>query len=89
MSSVKSPYPTDGERRKQISIKGIAAVENVSSIRKNFLHHLHFSLVKDKHVATNGDYYLALAITVRDHLVGRWLRTQQHYFETDPKVRLV
>lgn len=84
--SAKSPAISDGERRKQISIKGIAAVENVTSIRKNFLHHLHFSLVTDKHVATMSDYYLALAITVRDHLIGRWLRTQQYYFDTDPKV---
>ncbi|KFU89528.1 Glycogen phosphorylase, brain form, partial [Chaetura pelagica] len=31
------------------------------------------------------DYYFALAHTVRDHLVGRWIRTQQHYYERDPK----
>uniref|UniRef100_A0A4W4GDP7 Alpha-1,4 glucan phosphorylase n=1 Tax=Electrophorus electricus TaxID=8005 RepID=A0A4W4GDP7_ELEEL len=30
-------------------------------------------------------YYFALAHTVRDHLVGRWIRTQQFYYETDPK----
>jgi len=30
--------------------------------------------------------FLALAHTVRDHLVSRWIRTQQHYYEKDPKV---
>lgn len=35
------------------------------------------------------DYYFALAATVRDHLVTRWIRTQQFYYETDPKVRLL
>ncbi|VDK46078.1 unnamed protein product [Cylicostephanus goldi] len=28
---------------------------------------------------------MALANTVRDHLVSRWIRTQQHYYEKDPK----
>lgn len=25
-------------------------------------------------------------ILVRDHLVGRWIRTHQHHYETDAKV---
>ena len=32
------------------------------------------------------DYYFALANTVKDHLVSRWIKTQQYYYETDPKV---
>uniref|UniRef100_A0A8C0ICW1 Alpha-1,4 glucan phosphorylase n=1 Tax=Bubo bubo TaxID=30461 RepID=A0A8C0ICW1_BUBBB len=40
---------------------------------------------KDRNVATPRDYYFALAHTVRDHLVGRWIRTQQYYYEKDPK----
>merc|ERR1719431_374136 len=28
---------------------------------------------------------MALASTVKDHLVSRWIRTQQHYYEVDPK----
>jgi len=47
---------------------------------------LHFTLVKDRNVATTRDYYFALAHTVRDQLVGRWIRTQQYYYENDPKV---
>ena len=31
------------------------------------------------------DYYFTLANVVKDHLVSRWIRTQQHYYETDPK----
>lgn len=79
---------TDQERRKQISVRGLAGVENVTELKKNFNRHLHFTLVKDRNVATPLDYYFALAYTVRDHLVGRWLRTQQHYYEKDPKVLL-
>nr|XP_008508194.1 PREDICTED: glycogen phosphorylase, muscle form [Equus przewalskii] len=76
---------TDQEKRKQISVRGLAGVENVTELKKNFNRHLHFTLVKDRNVATPRDYYFALAHTVRDHLVGRWIRTQQHYYEKDPK----
>uniref|UniRef100_A0A8C1FGZ3 Alpha-1,4 glucan phosphorylase n=1 Tax=Cyprinus carpio carpio TaxID=630221 RepID=A0A8C1FGZ3_CYPCA len=76
---------TDQEKRKQISIRGIAGVENVAELKKGFNRHLHFTLVKDRNVATPLDYYFALAHTVRDHLVGRWIRTQQFYYEADPK----
>lgn len=79
---------TDQEKRKQISVRGLAGVENVAELKKNFNRHLHFTLVKDRNVANARDYYFALAYTVRDHLVGRWIRTQQHYYEKDPKVLL-
>uniref|UniRef100_A0A673IGH7 Alpha-1,4 glucan phosphorylase n=1 Tax=Sinocyclocheilus rhinocerous TaxID=307959 RepID=A0A673IGH7_9TELE len=76
---------TDHEKRKQISVRGIAGLGDVAEIKKSFNRHLHFTLVKDRNVATPRDYYFALAHTVRDHLVGRWIRTQQYYYEKDPK----
>lgn len=80
-----SMITNDHDRRKQISVRGIAQVENVSNIKKAFNRHLHFSIIKDRNVATDRDYYFALANTVRDHLVSRWIRTQQHYYDKDPK----
>ncbi|XP_066464121.1 glycogen phosphorylase, liver form [Eleutherodactylus coqui] len=76
---------TDQEKRKQISIRGLVGVENVAELKKGFNRHLHFTLVKDRNVSTIRDYYFALGHTVRDHLVGRWIRTQQYYYEKDPK----
>ncbi|XP_075283344.1 glycogen phosphorylase, liver form [Opisthocomus hoazin] len=76
---------SDQERRKQISIRGIVGAESVAELKRGFNRHLHFTLVKDRNVATPRDYYFALAHTVRDHLVGRWIRTQQYYYEKDPK----
>uniref|UniRef100_A0AAX7TRU2 Alpha-1,4 glucan phosphorylase n=1 Tax=Astatotilapia calliptera TaxID=8154 RepID=A0AAX7TRU2_ASTCA len=76
---------SDHDRRKQISVRGLAGIENVSDLKQNFNRHLHFTLVKDRNVATKRDYYFALANTVRDHLIGRWIRTQQYYYEKDPK----
>uniref|UniRef100_A0A8C9Y7Z6 Alpha-1,4 glucan phosphorylase n=1 Tax=Sander lucioperca TaxID=283035 RepID=A0A8C9Y7Z6_SANLU len=76
---------SDHDRRKQISVRGLAGVENISQLKLDFNRHLHFTLVKDRNVATRRDYYFALANTVREHLIGRWIRTQQHYYEKDPK----
>uniref|UniRef100_A0A8C8SVT6 Alpha-1,4 glucan phosphorylase n=1 Tax=Pelusios castaneus TaxID=367368 RepID=A0A8C8SVT6_9SAUR len=41
---------SDYEKRKQISVRGLAGVENVSDLKKNFNRHLHFTLVKDRNV---------------------------------------
>jgi len=76
---------TDADRRKQISVRGIAEVGNVTEVKKNFNRHLHYTLVKDRNVATLRDYYFALANTVKDNMVSRWIRTQQNYYEKDPK----
>lgn len=76
--------PTD--RRKQISIRGIPQLEDVSAVKKEFNRHLHHTQVKDRHAATPLDFYFSIAHTVRDHLVSRWIRTQQAYYEKDPKV---
>lgn len=76
---------SDIEKRRQISVRGIAGVEDVSEVKKTFNRHLHYTLVKDRNVATPRDYYFALAHTVKDHLVSRWIRTQQYYYEKDPK----
>jgi len=77
---------SDIEKRKQISVRGIAQVESVSEVKKQFNRHLHYTLVKDRNVSTPRDYYFALAHCVKDNLVSRWIRTQQHYYEKDPKV---
>lgn len=37
---------SDFDRRKQISVRGIAQVENVANIKKTFNRHLHFSMIK-------------------------------------------
>jgi starch phosphorylase len=54
-------------------------------IIKSFLEHLEFTLGKDKYTATQFDIYNALAYTVRDRMVDRWLDTQQAYYNEDPK----
>ncbi|XP_045198011.2 glycogen phosphorylase, muscle form-like [Mercenaria mercenaria] len=79
--------PSVDFKRKQISITGIGATEEdeEESIKKQFNRHLHFTLVKDRSSASNIDFFNALALTVRDYLSGRWLRTYQHYYRNDVK----
>ena len=75
-----------GYRKKQISMRNIPQLENVTEVKTAFNRHLHYTVVKDRHVATKKDFYVTAAHTVRDRLVGRWIRTQQRYYEVDPKV---
>jgi starch phosphorylase len=72
-------------RKKQISMRNIPQLENVAAVKASFNRHLHQTLVKDRHVATHNDFYKSTAFTVRDQLVGKWVRTQQHYYDRDPK----
>jgi len=76
---------SDELRRKQISVRAIATVESVSDLKRAFNQHLHYTLCKDRNVATVRDYYFSLAHSVKDRLVARWIRTQQRWYETDPK----
>jgi glycogen phosphorylase len=54
-------------------------------IIQSFLEHLEYTLGKDKYSATKYDGFNALAYAVRDHLVERWLDTQQAYYNSDDK----
>ncbi len=54
-------------------------------LQRSFLHHLHYTLVKDKYSATKANLYQALAYSIRDVLVNRWFDTQQSYYINDAK----
>lgn len=71
--------------KKRITIRGSIEKDTVENIKKAFNRHIHFTLMRDKNVATTRDYYFALALTIRDQLIGRWIRTQQYYYDVDPK----
>jgi len=54
-------------------------------IEVSFANHLEYSLSKDQYTATLRDLYHSLALTARDRLVERWIRTQQLYYRYDMK----
>ncbi len=77
---------SDRQKQREMSVRKIAAVEDILSIKEKFNRHLHFTVVKDRNVATNHDFYLSLVHTVWEYLVHKWIRTQQLYYQKDPKV---
>jgi starch phosphorylase len=72
-------------RKKQISIRSIPQLDDVAAVKTSFNRHLHQTVVKDRHVATMRDFYITASHTVRDQLVTKWMRTQQKYYDADPK----
>jgi starch phosphorylase len=58
---------------------------SVEAIQRDFRNHLKYTLAKDKYSATHHDRYYALAMTVRDRLVERWIQTSQTYYKKDVK----
>ena len=63
----------------------IPELDNAMQIIKSFLEHLEYTLGKDKYTASRFDVYNAIAYSVRDRLVERWLDTQQAYYNSDQK----
>jgi glycogen phosphorylase len=54
---------------------------NVDAWMREFREHLFLVLGRFPETATTNDKYLALAYTVRAHLLGRWVRTSQMYMK--------
>ncbi len=57
------------------------------TLKRALLDNLYYIQAKDSDWATAHDYYMALAYTVRDRLLHRWIKTvEQTYFQKDVKV---
>jgi starch phosphorylase len=70
------------EDLKQEYVYGLDA----ESIRREFLTHLAYTLAElPEHVDTEWEPYLSLALTVRDRLIERWVRTHEAYYAHDAK----
>lgn len=58
---------------------------NVETLKRAFLDNLFYIQAKFPKISTKNDYYMALAYTVRDRLLNRWLQTTQTYLEKAPR----
>ncbi len=58
---------------------------DLDSIKRSFAHHLKYRLVKDPQTVNNHHRYMALALSVWDRIVERWLETEQLYREKNVK----
>ena len=61
------------------------APNEAAALLHSFTNHLLYSLAKDQYSATALDRYQALALTIRDRLIERWISTQQRYYKKDAK----
>jgi glycogen phosphorylase len=59
---------------------------DVAALKQSVLQHLQYTLAElPCHVDSDWEPYVALALAVRDRLIQRWIRTQDTYYERDPK----
>src|SRR5437870_4726386 len=54
----------------------------VAEIKRDLVDNLFYLLGKFHEVATPNDWYLAVAYTVRDRLLSRWVKSAHEYYET-------
>jgi starch phosphorylase len=59
----------------------------VETLKQAILENLRYVMGKDPEFATGMDYFMAVAYTVRDRILARWLETRRSY--TEHNVRLV
>jgi glycogen phosphorylase len=55
------------------------------SLKNSIRWHIRFSIGKGERAATALDHYEALSLSVRDHMVERWISTQAHYYRQDAR----
>ncbi len=59
---------------------------NVEALKRAFVDNLFCVQGRSLAAATRNDCYMALAYTVRDRLLARWIRTRDTYFERDARM---
>ncbi|MBP0000896.1 MAG: glycogen/starch/alpha-glucan phosphorylase [Cyanobacteria bacterium SID2] len=76
-------YSTDNA---QVRIEDDRTGMNLETLKRAFADHLFYLQGKDESIATLKDYYFALAYTVRDRLLHRFIKTTRTYREQNVKV---
>src|SRR5512138_1331844 len=66
-------------------LPNVRSADDVDALKRSFADHLQYSLAKDEHSATALDRYFAVAYSVRDRMMRRWIQTQQAYYKRDAK----
>lgn len=71
----------------QIQVQDDRTGMDIETLKRALLDNLYYILAKDRAWANAHDYFMALAYTVRDRLLQRWIRTvEQTYFQKGVKV---
>lgn len=56
------------------------------SLRDRFYYHLEYTMIKDKTTINARDIYQALALTIKENLIEKWLRTDYEYHKSNSKM---
>lgn len=59
---------------------------SVAALKKALADNLYYAIGKYPEIATKHDFYLAVAYTVRDRLLNRWINTIHNYFKGDKRI---
>lgn len=78
-----SPNPPTEQIR--VHIEDDRTGMTVETLKRAFADNLYYIQGKNEFLATPHDYYMALAYTVRDRLLHRWMNTTTSYIEKDVK----
>lgn len=73
-----------GKLRDEVPCEGLCGT-TVKELRKNILHHVMSFQGRDPTRAGKSDIYKALAYTLRDIMVEKWIHTQKSYYEKEKK----
>ena len=86
--ATRSPRPSSGgaPAAPRQALPYDALGMDAESLKTAILGHLQYTLAElPKHVDSEWEPYVALALAVRDRMIQRWVRTQDTYYEQDAK----
>ena len=76
----------DSSSTKPAHSNGASSDGDAQSIKESVLRHLQFTLAElPKHVDSNWEPYISLALAVRDRLIENWIHTHDNYYAQDAK----
>ncbi len=81
---MKTPAETKKAPKRNPKNK-VTADLKLPPIKQGLQQHLIFSTFKTSDASTPRDWYEAASYTVRDHVVERWVKTAESYYQNDPK----
>lgn len=88
-TSAEAPAKTKAAPKKTATKKTAktkaSATLKLAPIAQSLQNHLTFSSFKTSEAATARDWYDAASYTVRDHVVERWIKTAESYYQDNPK----
>ena len=58
---------------------------DIEAIRRSLINNLTYNLAKDMYSATSRDKFQAIALSVKESISERWIKTQQRYYDVDAK----